>query len=143
MRWFMRALIVGLCILLWVGLWFGTLAVTETAKMEKEKAPFLFPGFLSGSELYVWSLTTDDLFQTVLLVQNISQKTLVDVKIVFCADGEVLCFEAEYILPGNKAFLGEKQGAAFADWRKVVWVSYTALETENTSFSSDEDYGCK
>ena len=143
MRWFIRALIVGLCFLLWVGLWFGTIAVSEAAKTKIDKAPFLFPGFLSGSELYVWSLTEDTRSCAVLLVQNISQQTLVDMKIVFCADGEELCFEAEYILPGHRAFLGEKQGTAFANWRKVVCVSYTASETENTSFSSEEDYSCK
>ena len=142
MRWFIRVGIIGLCLLLWTGLWCGASAIAMGAAVPARK-PFCFPEFLPGADMYAWSLTPNTQCDTVLLVQNIGKHNLDEVVIIFWADGKELCFEAECIPPGQKVFIAEKHNTPFADWHTVSYMSYTAKEIAITSLAYKEDFSCK
>ena len=143
MRWFARFGIIVFCFLLWAGLWRGVMAIETGTAAPVSRNSFCFPEFLPGAEMYAWSLTQDLRGNTVLLVQNICEHTLYEVKILFRANGNDLCFEAECVLPGEKAFIEEANETPFANWQTVTCIAYTAKEAEITSSADREDYSCK
>ena len=143
MRWFARFGIIGVCLLLWAGLWYGASNVNMDKAAHFDRRSFCFPEFLPGGNMYVWLLSQDDNGNAVLLVQNISDCALSEVKIQFRADGRELCFEAECVLPEQKLYIIDKHKTPFAQWHTVSYISYTAKETENSSLADEEDYSCK
>ena len=127
MKWFVRFGLMGLCLLLWVGLYFATFGIKETARESQAKISFSFPGLLPGKELYVWALSSvpnsTGSNMTTLLVQNITDHMLLEVEIIFLADGNRLCFEIDDLPPGEKKLVAEKYGAFSDGWQRITYIS--------------------
>lgn len=119
MKWIYRCIIIGMCAALWFGLWRMATGIEEAAQAAPYRNAFTFPQVLQGTDVYLWSLTADA-DGTCLVMQNIGEKTISSVEIVFLSYGQRLVFRASEILPGQRVSVFEENNAVFEDPGKLI-----------------------
>ncbi len=144
MRWVVRFGIVFICFLLLIGVLHTAPHINATTSENLIRKPFPFPAMLPDSPIYIWGITRSEGRETAsLLLQNTGSTLLKNIHIEFMADGEILHFSFDDLLPGCKVYVEEEFGAKFADWSSVAYISYTAKIQNSNSFLCEEDYSCK
>ncbi len=119
MKWLYRSLMIVFCFALWFGLRVAAADIAETARTAPYREPFLFPDFLQETEIYAWSLSSGAT-GTELVVQNIGDILLTDIRISFLSYGKKLIFTAEQIRPGEKLRIYEVNGTVYDGEKPVI-----------------------
>ena len=119
-----RFWLIMMCMVLWIGVKFAAEQIDISAEKALYDHSFSFPGLLQNTDLYLWTLCTEE-GGTKLLVQNIGDKTISNIEIVFLSLGESFAFEAEALQPGERVWISERTGASFSKDRKLICTSFS------------------
>lgn len=119
-----RGIILVMCIILWTALGFAVDAIGNSARNVPYRNAFSFPAFLNGTDIYLWSITSEAECAS-LILQNIGDSTVSNIEIVFLSHEKKLVFEAKQVLPGQKISITEKYGADLLDAGTVVCASFS------------------
>jgi hypothetical protein len=119
LKWIYRCGIIGLCIVLWLGLWRVSICFEKSAEEAPYRDSFSFPQLLQGTDVYLWSLSAES-DGACLVLQNIGEKTISCVEIVFLSYGQKLVFCASEILPGQRVSVTEENDATVLGECKFV-----------------------
>ncbi len=119
MKLIYRCGIIGICAVLWFGLWRMATGIEEAAEDAPYRNCFTFPQVLQGTDVYLWSLTAD-IDGACLVLQNIGEKTISSVEIVFLSYGQKLVFRASEVLPGQRVSVFEENNTIPAGECKFI-----------------------
>lgn len=114
-----RGLMILFCVALWLGLRVAAADIAQSARVAPYREPFLFPDFLQGTDIYVWSLSSGEAGAQ-LVVQNIGDRVLSNIEISFLSYGEKLIFAAKQMRPGEKLCLYEVSGSVYDGESPVI-----------------------
>ncbi len=124
MKWIYRGAMVGLCIALWFCLFYASADIGCISAGAPYESAFSFPCLLQGTEVYLWSLTSGE-DGACLTLQNIGEKTISGVEIVFLSYGERLVFKATDISPRGKIQILEENSRKLRNDGAVICSTFT------------------
>ncbi|MBE6943638.1 MAG: hypothetical protein E7453_05190 [Ruminococcaceae bacterium] len=124
MKLIYRVFIAALCVGLWFGLDVVATEIVQSAREAPYRKPFPFPCFLRQTDIYAWSLSTGE-SGAELLIQNVGDNVLQNLKIVFTSKERIFVFRCAEIQPGERMSLREVAGLDCDDCCGVVCVSVT------------------
>lgn len=130
MKWLYRILIAVVCLALWVFLHFVSSEVESFARIAPYREAFPFPCFLESSDIYAWSLSSEE-GSAVLLVQNIGDCALGELEIVFSSYENRLVFYCDMLQPGEACYIRERDGFDCVNPQNVVCTSVRADKSIN------------
>ena len=117
-----RGITVILCLMLWLCLSAAVAGIHISARTAPYREKFPFPCFLKDTDIYGWSLSSGE-DGAVLLVQNIGDRVVRELEIVFASYDQEMTFCCEKLLPGEKMYIKETGGLMYNGDKEVICVS--------------------